>query len=471
MNVSTAEKPATGTVPPGAAGAAGPAAGSATLSPADSAAAPTTNTTGRRRLLPVSGKRPGPVAVTLLFSLGWVFMYADRNILSPVMSVIQDQWGLNKGQLGLMSTVFFITYALMQIPTGYLADRIGRVKVVVAGYVVFGIGTILSGFAPGFMVFLLMRAFTGIGEGTFYSPVYGISSSYISGKWRGVSAALINSGMAVGISLGFIGSGYFTFTLGLPWHASFLIFGAATLIVAFLINYYLSPIDAEHKALASKATDDGGAPAAKVSNKALFTRNHILTYVLIFCSLYGFFSMLTWLPTYLQQARGVAPAQTGIIASLVPWASIPGAILLSMWARRLKNTRPLIVVLSVLGGLCQILVPMTGNYSLMIAGLVVYGLVGKLALDPILIAFLAENTPRSMYSTAYGYFNFAGMLSSIFAPYITGALADATGALEAGFYLSAVLLLVGAVAFCFTTPARVASQPAPAVDPVPQPAA
>ena len=84
--------------------------------------------TTRRRLLPVSGKRPGPVAVTVLFSLGWVFMYADRNILSPVMSVIQDQWGLNRGQLGLMSTVFFLTYALMQIPTGYLADRIGRVR-------------------------------------------------------------------------------------------------------------------------------------------------------------------------------------------------------------------------------------------------------------------------------------------------------------------------------------------------------
>ena len=177
--------------------------------------------------------------------------------------------------------------------------------------------------------------------------------------------------------------------------------------------------------------------------------------MLIFCSLYGFFSMLTWLPTYLQQARDVAPCQTGIIASLVPWASIPGAILLSMLARRLRNTRPLIVLLAVLGGLCQILVPMTGEYSLMIVGLVVYGLVGKLALDPILIAFLAENTPRSMYSRAYGYFNFAGMLSSIFAPYITGALADATGALEAGFYLSAVLLLVGAVAFCFTKPAPV----------------
>jgi MFS family permease len=439
MNVTTEQKPPSAATPPA-------------VTTTETQASPSS-----RRFLPVRGKRPGPIAVTALFSLGWVFMYADRNILSPVMSVIQDQWGLSKGQLGLMSTVFFITYALMQIPTGYLADRAGRVRVVVAGYVVFGIGTILSGFAPGFMIFLLMRAFTGLGEGTFYSPVYGISSSYISAKWRGVSAALINSGMAVGISLGFIGSSYLTFTLGLEWHISFLVFGAATLVVAYLIHYYLSPIDAEHKAQAASAAaavQTEGAPAGpEESNKALFTRNHILTYVLIFCSLYGFFSMLTWLPTYLQQVREVAPSQTGIIASLVPWASIPGAILLSMLARRLRNTRPLIVALAVLGGLCQILVPMTGDYSLMIVGLVVYGLVGKLALDPILIAFLAENTPRSMYSRVYGYFNFAGMLSSIFAPYITGALADATGALEAGFYLSAVLLLAGAVAFCFTKPA------------------
>lgn len=410
---------------------------------------------GRRRLLPARGRRPGPAAVTALFALGWAFMYADRNILSPVMGVIAEEWGLNKAQLGLMSTVFFATYALMQIPTGYIADRIGRVRVVVVGYLAFGIGTILSGLAPGFLLFLVMRAVTGVGEGTFYSPVYGISSSYISTKWRGVSAALINSGMAVGISLGFIGSSYLTFSLGLDWQMSFVIFGVATIAVAYLIHYYLTPIDEQHRAELAAVTSEERDSESRSSRHALFSRNHLLTYVLIFCSLYGFFSMLTWLPTYLQQVRNVAPSQTGIIASLVPWASIPGAILLSMLARRLADTRGLIVALSVLGALCQILVPLTGDYSLMLAGLVVYGLVGKLALDPILIAFLADNTPHRMYSRAYGYFNFAGMLSSIFAPYITGALADATGKLEVGFYLSAALLLVGALAFCFTTRGRI----------------
>lgn len=90
-------------------------------------------------------KRTYPAIVIFLFFLGWVFMYADRNILSPVMGEIGEQWNLNNSQLGLMSTVFFIAYSIMQIPTGFLADRFGRVKVLVIGYILFGITTFLSG--------------------------------------------------------------------------------------------------------------------------------------------------------------------------------------------------------------------------------------------------------------------------------------------------------------------------------------
>lgn len=92
--------------------------------------------------------------------------------------------------------------------------------------------------------------------------------------------------------------------------------------------HFLSPIDGEHRAERERSAADDvrtGIPAPKESTRALFTRNHILTDVLIFCSLYGFFSMLTWLPTYLQQVRDVPAADTGTVSSLVPWASIPRA--------------------------------------------------------------------------------------------------------------------------------------------------
>ncbi len=51
--------------------------------------------------------------------LGWVFMYADRNILSPVMGSIGEEWGLNNTELGLMSTVFSRRMLLCKFPPGF----------------------------------------------------------------------------------------------------------------------------------------------------------------------------------------------------------------------------------------------------------------------------------------------------------------------------------------------------------------
>lgn len=386
-------------------------------------------------------KKGHPVLTIFLFFLGWVFMYADRNILSPVMGDIGEQWGLTKTELGLMSTVFFASYAAMQIPTGFLADRFGRVKVLVIGYILFGVATFLTGLATTFGMFLLMRALTGLGEGTYYGSQYGISSSIISERYRGLVSALINSGMAFGISLGFIGSSYITYTLDKGWQFTFYLFAVPTIIVAILIALFV---------------EDGRVKESKVQAKEkeplrkLFTKNHILVYILIFCSLYSFFGMLTWLPYYLQSSRGLEASETGIIASLVPWASIPGAIFFGYMSDRIQNKKALIVSLSIAGALCQFFIPYTNSYVWLLVGLIVYGLIGKLALDPILISYIASITPSTMYSKVYGFFNFSGMLSSIFAPYITGYFADRSGSMELGFYLSGGLLLIGALLFLLT---------------------
>ncbi|MGF9856605.1 MFS transporter [Priestia endophytica] len=388
-------------------------------------------------------KKNNPALVIFLFFLGWVFMYADRNILSPVMGDIGEEWNLSQTELGLMSTVFFASYAFMQIPTGFLADKFGRVRVLVTGYIIFGVATYLSGAVTTFALFLLMRALTGLGEGTYYGSQYGISSNITPKKYRGLVSALINSGMALGISLGLIAASYFTYTLDKGWQFSFYLFAIPTVIVAILIGVFVRDGNEEEKVSTA-------VPTENVSLKQLFTKNHICVYIIIFCSLYGFFGMLTWLPYYLQTARGVDGSQTGIIASLVPWASIPGAIFFGYISDRVKSKKPLIISLAVAGAFLQIVIPYTESYSLLLTGLVLYGLLGKLALDPVLISYIADITPASMYSKVYGFFNFSGMLSSIFAPYITGYFADRTGSLELGFYLSGALLLVGAVAFLFT---------------------
>lgn len=393
-----------------------------------------------------------------LFALGWVFMYADRNILAPVMGIIGEEWDLSKAQLGLMSTVFFLSYALMQIPTGFLADRYGRVRVLVIGFIFFGLATFVTGLAPTFGIFLLMRLLTGFGEGTYYGSQYGISSNTIDPKYRGFASAIINSGMAVGISLGFIGSSYLAFDLGKSWNFVFYLFAIPTIITAILIGVFVK--DKPLKKQSSEGKEEvKGEVKEKIPLKVLFTRNHILTYILMFCSLYGFFGMLTWLPYFLQTTRGLEGTETGIISSLVPWASVPGALLFGYISDKIKNKKALVVALAFGGGLIQFMIPYVESYSLLIVGLIIYGFIGKLALDPVLIAFVADITPSSMYSKGYAFFNFAGMLSSIVAPYVTGYLADVTGSLAVGFYLSGILLLIGGGCFLFANKETVYSVP------------
>ena len=68
------------------------------------------------------------LTTSLLFFLGWVFMYADRTILSPVQGVIREEFLLSNAEVGLITSVFFIMYTAVQIPSGLLGDRFGRTR-------------------------------------------------------------------------------------------------------------------------------------------------------------------------------------------------------------------------------------------------------------------------------------------------------------------------------------------------------
>lgn len=383
--------------------------------------------------------------VVALFFLGWVFMYADRTILNPVMTTLQKQWGLSKSELGLMNSWFFLSYALLQIPAGLLGDRIGRKLVLVPGFLLFALASALTGLSKTFGLFMTARVGTGFGEGTYYGPSFALSSEAIPPKYRSIGSAIINSGQAFGISLGLIIASWLAFDLNLGWHMPFLVMSVPTVVVGLLIAFFVKEKQA-NKADAAQAT----AATPKVSIWSLLrNKNLIIVYVLVFCSLYGFFAVLTWLPYYLQTARSMAGSRVGIIASLVPWASIPGALFVGWLSDRLGRRKPLVFVLVPVACLALIATVYVQSYALLILALIVYGLTGKLALDPVLVAFVADNAPAGSYSTAYGLYNFIGMSSSILAPYITGWLADRTNSIGSGFYLSAALLLVGLVAFFF----------------------
>ncbi len=384
--------------------------------------------------------RTWPVTVFLFF-LGWVFMYADRTILNPVQTAIRSEFGLNNAEVGLISSVFFFTYTFMQIPTGMLGDKFGKAKLIAFGFAIFGLFTGITGLAGTFGILLLARAMTGIGEGFYYGPQYALSSETIPARFRTIGTAVINSGQAFGITLGLMASSYISYDLNMGWKVPFYVFAIPTILVGIAILLFVKEPKPEESQVAAVPRAGG---VEEKGFKALFkNRNLVLTYLLVFCSLYGFFVMVTWLPVYLEEARGIAKSNTGFVASLVAWTSIPAALLYGYISDKIGKRRPVVLCLLPMAAFSIVLLVTTNNYTLMLVALVCYGFFGKLATDPLCVALVADNAPRTSLSTAFGIFNFVGMSSAILAPYITGWLRDATGSFNSGFYLSVVFLAIG----------------------------
>ncbi|MIM38738.1 MFS transporter, partial [Listeria monocytogenes] len=79
--------------------------------------------------------------VVAIFFVGWILMYATRTIFNPIMGVIGEEFNLSNTQLGLANSIFFLTYAVAQIPFGIIGDKIGRKLVIALGFVLLAVTT------------------------------------------------------------------------------------------------------------------------------------------------------------------------------------------------------------------------------------------------------------------------------------------------------------------------------------------
>lgn len=380
------------------------------------------------------------IQLVIIFFFGWVVIYAGRSVLSPLMPMIQDEYGLNQAELGIISSLFFLAYTLLQVPAGLLGDRLGHKKVLVTGFMLFAVFIASISISPGFLGFILLWMLTGAAQGVYYGPQYALSSEAIPKKWLTLGSAVIGSGMSFGIALGYQLSSVSVNHFHTGWKLPFVIIALPVLVVALLMLFVIHKRPPVAAPAAVQATDQ--EPPFRFMD-LLKNRNLILAYITIFCSIYGFFVIISWLPYYLQQERGMDMARASNIASIVPWISILGTLIFSYASDKLGRRKPVVLCMLPLSLLALFGIVYSTSETMLIVVLVLYGFIGKISLNPILVALVADNAPKKALGTAFSLYNFFGMAASIFAPYVTGFIADRTGSLNAGFYFAAIITLVG----------------------------
>ncbi|WP_347299020.1 MFS transporter [Dolosigranulum savutiense] len=386
------------------------------------------------------------IKIVILFFLGWILMYGTRTIFNPIMETIGGEFELSNTDLGLANSIFFLTYAIAQIPSGIFGDKYGRKLVISLGFIGLAVTTFLSGLASTFAMFLVIRALAGVAQGAYYGPQYAMSSEAIPKDKVTLGNALINSGMAFGTSGGYLLSSFLVLEQGKEWGQPFFWTAIPTVIVGILFYTMLKEkVVVENEQKQEESLEE---IEEDPSLKKIFTdKNLLATFTLVFTSIYANFVILTWLPSFLIVERGFEGGSVGFISSLVPWFSIPGALFFAYMKDKVGSTKKLVLFLMPLAAISVILIALVQDKTLLISGLILYGVTGKLALDPILISYVNEFAPLGGLSTTLSAYNFIGMSGSILAPYLTGFLADIQGSMQIGFYLAAGLLIVGMFVF------------------------
>ena len=117
----------------------------------------------------VIGKTSRSSEAMLITSLmaGYSMVYMDKSMISTAIIPIASEFHFNSGQTGLMMSMFFLGYSLMQIPSGWLADRFGSKRVLMTSLLIIASFSFLFGVANGLLFFIFVRFCAGLGHGGY----------------------------------------------------------------------------------------------------------------------------------------------------------------------------------------------------------------------------------------------------------------------------------------------------------------
>lgn len=142
--------------------------------------------------------------VVLILLLGIaIFNHADRYLLVGLVDPIKAEFNVDDGFMGLlMGPAFAVLYSLAAIPIALYADKGSRIKIIVAGCILWSVFTILCGFAIGPWTLAAARVGVGIGEAAFQAPAYSLLAAYFVADQRGKAFAIMALGVYFGQMLG-----------------------------------------------------------------------------------------------------------------------------------------------------------------------------------------------------------------------------------------------------------------------------
>lgn len=384
--------------------------------------------------------------VGLLF-LAAVINYLDRATLSVALPSISADFSLTPASEGLLLSAFFWSYALMQIPMGWLADRWNLRWLYAGSFALLSVACGLTGIVGSFKMLILLRILLGVGASIYLPASTKLVSESFPPEERGLPSGLFDCGTNVGIAAGVLFVAMLTAKSG--WRYMFMMVGFVALL--WIIPWVLAfPPALARKRPRQPSQNSHGPRLGRVT----FNRNLLGASLGYLCYGYYGYMTMTWLPDYLVEVRHLTLLKAGALSALpfLVWAvaePVGGWASDRMIRRGMDPTRvrKRVIAFAFLTGL--LLIPAVQVTSVTAAMVLICGsaLVG-FAGGNLLVVFQTCAPPAEV-GTWMGIGNFASNIGGVLSPLVTGILIGYTGSYFAGFALAPVLLLCGLACFVF----------------------
>jgi MFS family permease len=248
-----------------------------------------------------------------------IITYLDRVAVSVAGPRIQEDLNLSPEMWGWVVGIFTISYALFEIPTGRMGDRVGARRVLTRVVVWWSAFTAFTGMTSNYYVLLVTRFLFGAGEAGAF-PNIGISVS----RWFPVG----ERARTMGFILTFIqlGSAIAPLII-LPiqilygWRAAFYVLGAAGILWAVAWFWWYRDTPAEKGGVTDEEKEEIGERSYEDNHHlpwrvALRSANLWAVFLVAFCYVFGLYFFISWLHTFLYKARGFS--ESALLLSTAP---------------------------------------------------------------------------------------------------------------------------------------------------------
>jgi sugar phosphate permease len=285
--------------------------------------------------------------IFLILALAYFFVYFHRLSLSVVADDLLKDFQTSASVMGLLGSIYFYCYAVMQFPAGLLSDSIGPRKTVTSFLLIAAVGSILFGFAPTIEVAFIGRVMVGLGVSMVFIPTMKILSQWFRAREFALMAGILNAVGGVGVLAATWLLALMTVLFG--WRVSFQLIGVATFFIVGLVWLVVRdrPGDKGWPSIDSIDREgDGANPkperiplwegARRVVSEKYFWP--VAIWFFFDCGVFFGFGAL-WGGPYLMHVYGMSRSEAGTVLSMIAWGMILGSPLLGYFSDKVLKSR------------------------------------------------------------------------------------------------------------------------------------